>query len=101
MSKNKADILADIESVVLMEPLLIGESSKHRAPLSELVFELTKLASGFRRSLPTGVHVALVQLVRSMNCYYSNLIEGHNTHPIDIERALHNDYSTDARKRDL
>ena len=23
-----------------------------------------------------------------MNCYYSNLIEGHFTHPIDIERAL-------------
>ena len=23
-----------------------------------------------------------------MNCYYSNLIEGHDTHPIDIERAL-------------
>jgi len=36
-----------------------------------------------------------------MNCYYSNLIEGHDTHPIDIERALKNDYSHDPRKRDL
>lgn len=36
-----------------------------------------------------------------MNCYYSNLIEGHDRHPVDIERALSNDYSTDARKRDL
>jgi hypothetical protein len=36
-----------------------------------------------------------------MNCYYSNLIEGHDTHPVDIERALKNDYSKDARKRDL
>jgi Fic family protein len=36
-----------------------------------------------------------------MNCYYSNLIEGHDTHPIDIERALNNDYSNDRRKRDL
>jgi Fic family protein len=36
-----------------------------------------------------------------MNCYYSNLIEGHDTHPVDIERALKNDYSQDARKRDL
>src|SRR5208282_3840926 len=36
-----------------------------------------------------------------MNCYYSNLIEGHDTHPVDIERALKNDYSRDARKRDL
>jgi len=36
-----------------------------------------------------------------MNCYYSNLIEGHDTHPIDIERALRNDYSTDTEKRNL
>jgi Fic family protein len=36
-----------------------------------------------------------------MNCYYSNLIEGHDTHPIDIERALQGDYSRDGKKRDL
>src|SRR5260370_34540102 len=36
-----------------------------------------------------------------MNWYYSNLIEGHYTHPVDIERALKNEYSNDARKRDL
>ena len=36
-----------------------------------------------------------------MNCYYSNLIEGHDTHPVDIERALRNDYSADPHKRDL
>ena len=44
---------------------------------------------------------ALADLVRAMNCYYSNLIEGHDTHPIDIERAMKNDYSQDAPKRDL
>jgi len=36
-----------------------------------------------------------------MNCYYSNLIEGHDTHPVDIERALNDDYSKDPKKRDL
>jgi Fic family protein len=36
-----------------------------------------------------------------MICYYSNLIEGHNTHPVDIERALKNEYSDDKRMRDL
>ena len=36
-----------------------------------------------------------------MNCYYSNLIEGHDTHPVDIERALKNDYSHEAGKRNL
>ena len=37
-----------------------------------------------------------------MNCYYSNLIEGHDTHPHDIERALiQADYSIDPAKRAL
>jgi Fic family protein len=36
-----------------------------------------------------------------MNCYYSNLIEGHDTHPIDIERALKKDYSADPKQRTL
>jgi hypothetical protein len=30
-----------------------------------------------------------------VNSYYSNLIEGHITHPIDIERAMRQDYSAD------
>ena len=58
-------------------------------------------SAGFRRSLPDGVRTALAYLVRAMNCYYSNLIEGHDMHPIDIERALKNDYSNDPHKRDL
>jgi len=36
-----------------------------------------------------------------MNCYYSNLIEGHDTHPRDIERALKKNYSKQPKKRDL
>jgi Fic family protein len=36
-----------------------------------------------------------------MNCYYSNLIEGRDTHPVDIERALKNDYSAEPEKRNL
>jgi Fic family protein len=84
-----------------MEPMLIDESSRHRGVLTDLAVELAAKASGFRRSLPAGVRTALADLVRAMNCYYSNLIEGHDTHPVDIERALRNDYSSDARKRDL
>src|ERR1700736_4337017 len=40
-------------------------------------------------------------LVRSMDCYYSNLIEGHDTHPRDIDRALANDFSMEPKKREL
>lgn len=84
-----------------MEPMLVGASSRHRGVLTDLAVELAAKSAGFRRSLPESVLTALADLVRSMNCYYSNLIEGHDTHPIDIERALKDDYSQDARKRDL
>ncbi|MEN9868695.1 MAG: hypothetical protein RL748_4285 [Pseudomonadota bacterium] len=33
------------------------------------------------------------ELVRSMNSYYSNRIEGQSTHPLNIERALRQDFS--------
>ena len=89
------------ESISAMEPLLISDSSRRRAELNDLAFELTRKASAFRSSLPRPMQVPLAGLVRAMNCYYSNLIEGHDTHPIDIERALKNDYSQDRKKRDL
>ena len=108
MPKKKADLKTDIksvqdrgESIGLMEPLLISETSRHRAALTDLALELAQKSAGFRRSLPPGLTASLASLVRAMNCYYSNLIEGHDTHPIDIERALKGDYSKDARQRNL
>ena len=89
------------ELVSQMEPLTITENSRHRAALTDLAFDLAQKSAGFHRSLPTSLLSSLATLVRSMNCYYSNLIEGHDTHPVDIERALKEDYSKDARKRDL
>ncbi len=89
------------EAIGLMEPMLVGERSPHRAALTDLAVELASRAAGFRRSLPEGVRTALADLVRAMNCYYSNLIEGHETHPIDIERALKDDYSDEPQKRNL
>jgi Fic family protein len=105
---KKSDIEADVlaaedggELVSLMEPLLIGEGSRYRGGLTDLALELAQKSAGFRRSPPESLLASLADLVRAMNCYYSNLIEGHVTHPVDIERALKNDYSKDARKRDL
>lgn len=67
----------------------------------DLAVELMQASTAFRSSLPAPMAASLAGLVRSMNCYYSNLIEGHDTHPIDIERALAGDYSQDAVKREL
>ncbi len=89
------------ESVEMMEPLLIREGSPERGTLTDLAVELASKSAGFRSSLPKSLLSSLADLVRSMNCYYSNLIEGHDTHPIDIERALKGDYSKDTSKRDL
>jgi len=108
MASREEDIEAGIkaakdrgETVSLMEPLLIAEGSRHRSALTDLALELAQKSAGFRRSLPESLLASLADLVRAMNCYYSNLIEGHDTHPIDIERALKGDYSTDDKKRDL
>jgi Fic family protein len=89
------------ELVSAMEPLLLGDGSRRRAALTDLALDLTQKSAGFRRSLPPSLLTSLADLVRAMNCYYSNLIEGHDTHPVDIERAMKNDYSQDARNRDL
>jgi Fic family protein len=89
------------EATAEMEPLLIGETSRFRGPLTDLVIDLVQKSARFRGSLPSSLLNSLADLVRSMNCYYSNLIEGHNTHPVDIERALKNDYSKEPHKRNL
>lgn len=108
MTPKKPDIEADIQKVAdrgetlgLMEPMLISESSNKRGELTDLALELASKSTGLKRSLQPNMAASLADLVRSMNCYYSNLIEGHDTHPIDIERALKEDYSADAKKRDL
>jgi len=100
----KEDIIRVIgrdEAVSIMEPLLISAGSKHRSELSDLALELATHSARFRGSLPKHVEHSLADLVRSMNCYYSNLIEGHDTHPVDIERALKNDYSENVKQRNL
>jgi Fic family protein len=101
----KHDILHDIidrgEDVGMMEPTILAEGSRFRVELTDMAVELAARSAGFRRSLPEGITTALANLVRSMNCYYSNLIEGHDTHPIEIEKALKNEYSNDINKRNL
>lgn len=89
------------EATAEMEPLLIGETSRFRGSLTDLAIDLVQKSARFRGSLPSSLLNSLADLVRSMNCYYSNLIEGHNTHPVDIERALKNDYSKEPHKRNL
>jgi len=80
-----------------IEPVLPPEGNPE---LEDVAFELVSAASSLAGLNPR-VREAIGDLVRSMNCYYSNLIEGHNTLPRDIERALAKEYSAEPRKRNL
>lgn len=89
------------ESTAIFSPFMISPGSRAWAQLSDLTVDLVEKSAALRSSLPAPITYALANLVRSVNCYYSNLIEGHDTHPVDIERALLKDYSADPKKRDL
>jgi len=86
------------ESVGLMEPMMPPEGN---AELSDLVVDLVAKSQRLAGMLHPKVQTSIGDLVRSMNCYYSNLIEGHDTHPRDIDRALAEDYSKEPKKRSL
>jgi Fic family protein len=68
--------------------------------LSDAIVELVRMAVELRARLPRRSAQGLADLVSIMNCYYSNLIEGHHARPRDIERALVNDLDIGSR-RDL
>jgi len=80
-----------------MEPLFPNRSSE----LDELAVELIRRSAALGQSVHPITRSAIVEVVRSMNSYYSNLIEGHNTHPLDIEKALAKDYSLEPAQRAL
>lgn len=69
------------------------------ARIADLVADLAARSAELGVGLHPKTARHLADLVRIMNTYYSNLIEGHNTRPRDIERALAG--VSDADKRDL
>ena len=81
-----------------MEPML---PSDPKSELTDAALELVAKSSALAGQVHGQVRNAIGDLVRSMNCYYSNLIEGHDTHPRDIERALADRYSEEPRRREL
>lgn len=86
------------EAVTLMEPMLPAQGQKE---LEDMAVELAKKGSALAGTLPPIVRHSVGDLVRSVNCYYSNLIEGHDTHPREIEKALGSDFSKDPEQRNL
>jgi Fic family protein len=87
-----------MESIALIEPLLPTQGNR---ALEDLATQLWAQSSALTSNLPPATIRGIGELVKTMNCYYSNLIEGHRTHPIDIERALAQDFSSDPYQREL
>ena len=68
---------------------------------SNLIADLVSAASTLGQSLAPETADSLANVVRVMNCYYSNLIEGHNTRLKEIEQALQRDLAAEPEKRSL
>lgn len=89
-----AELYTQISS---FEPLL---PSFQRDKLAALTCQIFLEAGRLGALLPSPlVKMRVANLVREMNSYYSNLIEGHKTSPQDIEKALKADFSTQPLKR--
>lgn len=87
-----------LETINRIEPLQLEEPSSE---ISDVIAELSAATAVLGRALHSKTAANLADLVRIMNTYYSNLIEGHDTRPRDIERALIGEFDQDEGRRNL
>lgn len=87
-----------IETPLRIEPCFPEEISPQMA---DLISELTAATGKLGNRLHKTTALSLAELLRVMNCYYSNLIEGHNTTPREIELALSDKFNPVEERRNL
>ncbi len=80
-----------------MTPMMPADN----ANLSDLAVDVIRKSAELSGRLHPVSRRCVVDLLRIINSYYSNLIEGHKTHPIDIEHAMQRIYFDDPEKRAL
>lgn len=85
-----------IETPYRIEPAFLEEPS---AAVTDAVAELSAASATLGMALHPRTAANLADLVRIMNTYYSNLIEGHHTHPRDIQRAIDGNFDKDEKRR--
>lgn len=81
-----------------IEPCLLTHPS---GPIVDLVAQLSAAAQQLAKGIHPYTAASLARLVRVMNCYYSNLIEGHNTTPREIEQAFSTPIPDSSERRHL
>lgn len=97
-----SQIIQRYDSPHQFEPLLPSDAMV--GPLLERASDLTRAATALGAASGQTAQMELRALLRSMNSYYTNRIEGEHTRPSDIERALQQDFSANidlARKQRL
>ena len=80
-------------NITQIEPLI--PEAKELAALLELASELRQKSFKIAVNPLPGLNKRLTILLRAMNSYYTNKIEGQHTLPADIEQALNNHFSSD------
>lgn len=82
-----------------IEPCLFDDNVPSK--IADLAAEISTATATLGSRLHRQTAASLADLVRLMNSYYSNLIEGHHTQPKDIERALADDLDPDEARRNF
>jgi Fic family protein len=90
--------MAALDTPYRIEPTRLEEISE---AISDVIAELSAASATLGAALNPRTAANLADLVRIMNTYYSNLIEGHDTRPHDIERALAGEFDPDNERRNL
>jgi Fic family protein len=91
-------VTSPAEAPSRIEPCLLDETT---AEIVDLVAALAAATSALGSRLHPRSAKGLADLVRVMNCYYSNLIEGHNATPREIVRALEDQFDRTRERRNL
>ena len=91
MSDVKPTAISVYDNPVQFEPLMPSLSNR----LGPLAGEVLKASYKLQGRVNPDIAEVLRELVRSMNSYYSNRIEGQSTHPKNIDKALKKDFSAE------
>lgn len=82
-----------MQAVSKIEPMLPIDGDL--VPLLELAGDLRTEAARLMPHIGASARSSLAGILRAMNSYYSNKIEGQHTYPADLEAALQNNFSKD------
>ena len=93
---SKSQIFTHYDHPTQMEPLLPADLKL--GTLLEQANDLIRASDQLAGKCQAGALDGLRGLLRAMNSYYTNRIEGQHTLPVEIEQALRNEYAPDADK---